>query len=1091
MPPTRTGGRRAARQSTSVTVEEQSTTGDGHTQKPPKLTMKTLQKQLHDLQEVTTRLMDRLETSAHPLAVPTSVQGGMVGTATVGVTTATVTAAVTTAPNTVTTASSVSLLQNSILATSVATSSSTVPIYSTTATLGLSPPGLRMPSPSSISQSLGLGTTLASNITGLGNATSTVSSSGQIHVRPVSAIGDPSSIAYRMDNSLMQAGVHLPLDTGVSVMIKNKIWEDKFVDFKNLLPNSRPRSQYTVNLDSLEGSPTLTLASPSESNKQYLTLSQWSLAFSVYHYIYIQKHLARSPQLIMYSHLIRSLAERGAQWGKYDVLFRQLRHNTPNLPWDVPHMQLYVDAFNQFGSSPTTSKPRQQHPQGNDNSLPRGYCFRYHISGSYCPNATNCPYKHTCPTCSGLHTKYTCPKSTQPKTANPPGSSVNDGIPREFASTSYANIDAAIRHIKTLGPGCYLAKTDIQSAFRIIPVHPNDQHLLGFQLNDGFYYDRCLPMGCSTSCAIFEAVSTALEWVAVQKLNIRYPTHILDDFMFANDTYASCERDLAAFCDMCQDVGVPLAGEKTLHPDTIMSFLGIELDTIAMEARLPLDKLYRCKNAVQEFIQRSSASLKEIQSLVGLLNHVCQVVSPGRAFLRRLIDLTKRKSRGPLSGEISPHGPVPDAHPTLSPAQQLDQSVNTLLLHSLAPGTVNAYRLAWKHFRQFNRNHAPDGRLPITLPILHRLIHSLTHIVPKEYDNCLFKTMFLFMYYAFARVGEVAITREAQHTLTISDVHAELDAHGNPTSFVVTFKTYKHSKASNPSTISILAQPDSRYCPVGNIRQYLQLRGGGPGYLFLAQNASPVTSDYFAKVLHACVIQTNLDPHRYTPHSFRIGAATQAALQGVPDTTIRRLGRWSSDAFRKYLQRQHDREGMDDDESYLDKVSTRVREERPIELHVRPRGGSNFVVELTFTHTWVQLLVECSFIHTGEPVELHVRLPEKPDVHGTLVNSSSPARGVELRWDLRSPARGVELPMYQQCVHRGDYIHGSHGAHGDHISKAHGAHGSTSQFNVTHITGVKAKKGEEGWGGGIEQGGVGTEEEDVPRNMPCQTGICE
>ncbi|KAI8514587.1 hypothetical protein Bbelb_071780 [Branchiostoma belcheri] len=82
-------------------------------------------------------------------------------------------------------------------------------------------------------------------------------------------------------------------------------------------------------------------------------------------------------------------------------------------------------------------------------------------------------------------------------------------------------------------------------------------------------------------------------------------------------------------------------------------------------------------------------------------------------------------------------------------------------------------------------------------------------------------------------------------------------------------------------------------------------------------------------------------------------------------------------------------------QSYLDKVSTRVHEERPIELHVRPRGGSNFVVELTFTHTWVQLLVECSFIHTGEPVELHVRLPEKPDVHGTLVNSSSPARGFE------------------------------------------------------------------------------------------------
>ncbi|XP_019635234.1 PREDICTED: uncharacterized protein LOC109478219 [Branchiostoma belcheri] len=110
----------------------------------------------------------------------------------------TVTAAVTTAPNTVTTASSVSLLQNSILATSVATSSSTVPIYSTTATLGLSPPGLRMPSPSSISQSLGLGTTLASNITGLGGPLS-----GEISPHgPVPDAHPTLSPAQQLDQSI-------------------------------------------------------------------------------------------------------------------------------------------------------------------------------------------------------------------------------------------------------------------------------------------------------------------------------------------------------------------------------------------------------------------------------------------------------------------------------------------------------------------------------------------------------------------------------------------------------------------------------------------------------------------------------------------------------------------------------------------------------------------------------------------------------------------------------------------------------------------------------------------------------------------------
>jgi len=234
--------------------------------------------------------------------------------------------------------------------------------------------------------------------------------------------------------------------------------------------------------------------------------------------------------------------------------------------------------------------------------------------------------------------------------SHPPGKAVNNGIPKELSSVSYANIDNAIRHIKLLGPGCFLAKTDVESAFRIVPIHPNDHHLLGFYLDNGFYYDRCLPMGASISCSIFEAISSALEWIAVNKLNIRFPTHILDDFLFANHAYSSCERDLVAFSNMCQEVGVPLSEEKTYYPDTTMSFLGIELDTRLMEARLPIDKLQKCKETIQEFLLRSSVSLKQVQSLVGLLNHVCQVVVPGRAFLRRLIDLTRNRTykTGPI-----------------------------------------------------------------------------------------------------------------------------------------------------------------------------------------------------------------------------------------------------------------------------------------------------------------------------------------------------------------------------------------------------------------------------------------------------------
>ena len=81
------------------------------------------------------------------------------------------------------------------------------------------------------------------------------------------------------------------------------------------------------------------------------------------------------------------------------------------------------------------------------------------------------------------------------------------------------------------GQGCFMAKTDIENAFRKIPIRPEDYGLLGIQWRDLYYYDGCMPMGCSLSCLTFETFSTALEWIAHSKLNISYILHLLDDFL--------------------------------------------------------------------------------------------------------------------------------------------------------------------------------------------------------------------------------------------------------------------------------------------------------------------------------------------------------------------------------------------------------------------------------------------------------------------------------------------------------------------------------------------------------------------------------
>ena len=109
--------------------------------------------------------------------------------------------------------------------------------------------------------------------------------------------------------------------------------------------------------------------------------------------------------------------------------------------------------------------------------------------------------------------------------------SVNASIPREKVAVQYNTIDDGISYIKLVGRGAHLAKTAIKSAFRIIPVHPSQYHLLGMKWEGNYSYDTMLPMGCSISCAIFEAFFSAMEWVAKNKLGIPYMTHVLDDFL--------------------------------------------------------------------------------------------------------------------------------------------------------------------------------------------------------------------------------------------------------------------------------------------------------------------------------------------------------------------------------------------------------------------------------------------------------------------------------------------------------------------------------------------------------------------------------
>ena len=101
--------------------------------------------------------------------------------------------------------------------------------------------------------------------------------------------------------------------------------------------------------------------------------------------------------------------------------------------------------------------------------------------------------------------------------SHPVGFSVNDGIPKNLSSIKYITIDNAIQEILRLGRGTMLAKIDIKNAFRLLPVHPSDRHLLGMSWSDGIYIDTCLPFGLRSAPKLFNVMADLLGWILQQQ----------------------------------------------------------------------------------------------------------------------------------------------------------------------------------------------------------------------------------------------------------------------------------------------------------------------------------------------------------------------------------------------------------------------------------------------------------------------------------------------------------------------------------------------------------------------------------------------
>ncbi|XP_052784404.1 uncharacterized protein LOC128220167 [Mya arenaria] len=116
----------------------------------------------------------------------------------------------------------------------------------------------------------------------------------------------------------------------------------------------------------------------------------------------------------------------------------------------------------------------------------------------------------------------------------------------------------------------------------------------------------------------------------------------------------------------------------------------------------------------------------------------------------------------------------------------------------------------------------------------------------------------------------------------------------------VTLRIHKTSQHGPPITLK-LPREKTHPCPVLAMLEYLSLKPAGTS-AFSHSNGLPVTRQQVTAVLNKCLTRAGHSTQNFKTHSFRIGRATDLAIRSVPETDIMKLGRWSSQAYKKYIR---------------------------------------------------------------------------------------------------------------------------------------------------------------------------------------------
>ena len=137
--------------------------------------------------------------------------------------------------------------------------------------------------------------------------------------------------------------------------------------------------------------------------------------------------------------------------------------------------------------------------------------------------------------------------------------------------------------------------------------------------------DKQLPFGLRSAPFLFNELAKALHWIITNNYHIPYLIHYLDDFLLVSPTQPACLHAKNTIVTLFTNLRIPLSWNKIEGPSTLLTFLGIQLDTKVAtvppqrQAQQPPITTHRMAN--QEEMHKTPAPVPDWTSLLCRKSH--------------------------------------------------------------------------------------------------------------------------------------------------------------------------------------------------------------------------------------------------------------------------------------------------------------------------------------------------------------------------------------------------------------------------------------------------------------------------------------